>query len=446
MEIDDLKSKLSLNSSNSSKPPSSDTFSKPKVSSLRKQSGKAPGKQKGSKGHFLSQVDVPDEIIKLIPKKCLSCSKDLDLNNAQLISSRQVFDLPPVTKVHVSEYQLMKVKCSECESFTIGEYPDSASAQVCYGPKIKAYVAYLSNYQHLPFERIQELLHDLFNIDISTGTLINILDKSEDLLSEFSKEVKNLLVDSELVHADETGLKVETKNKWVHSISNRTLTLYHLDDNRGRVGMDNMGILDKSLGTVIHDGWIPYRSYDNLSHGLCNSHHLRELKFIEESTDQKWAKEMANLLTNAYEIINNAKDLGRTELTPAQLTDLRQQYRKLIKNGYKVNPPPIRNGKRGRLKNTKAYNLLKRLDIYENDVLRFATDFRVPFDNNQAERDIRMVKLKQKISGGFRTVKGARSFLALRSYISTAKKQNKSIIEVIELLYSHKPWIPHQVT
>ena len=444
LEIEDLKAKLSTNSSNSSLPPSSDLFNKQR--SLRKPTGKSKGGQKGRKGHHLARVDNPDHIINHFPKLCSSCKSTLNHKLAEKVSSKQIFDLPRNIAIEVVEHQVMSIKCN-CGKVTSGSYPENITATVSYGPNIRAYVAYLSSYQYIPVERIKELLSDILNIDISTGTIMNMVLESNSLLANFDQVIKDSLIESELIHADETGLRVDSKNNWAHSVSNEFLSLFKLDNKRGSIAIDNIGVIPNSSGTVVHDGYQSYKKYENVTHSLCNAHHLRELKLIYEQLNESWAKEMSDLLISALDKVTTAKNSYKSRLSTYQITKIKRNYRKILEKGYLENPPhETIKRQRGRPKHSKTYNLLKRLSDYEDDVLRFATDFSVPFDNNLAERDIRMVKLKQKVSGGFRTKYGAEAFLALRSYISTAKKQQQNIMEVLIKLYNGNGWIPENLT
>ena len=234
----------------------------------------------------------------------------------------------------------------------------------------------------------------------------------------------------------------QARLRWVHSASSPDLTLYHLDAKRGTAAMAAMGVLEHLRGVLVHDGWVPYRHYDQVTHALCNAHHLRELDAVAENDAQGWAKDMAGLLADTWQIVLAAKAEGRSALAHDDLGRIRGKYRAIIAAGHAANPPPVPTGLRGRPKRSKAGNLVLRLDLYAQDVLRFATDFAVPFDNNTAERDIRMVKIAQKISGGFRSFEGAEAFLAFRSYLSTAAKQGVNLHDALQRLFAGNPWMP----
>lgn len=440
VEIAELRARVDMNSRNSSKPPSSDGYEKPAPKSRRRRSGKAPGKQPGDPGRHLAQRPDPDATTTHTPATCEGCGKDLCGAEVTGTIRRQVFDLPPVA-LFCTEHQAERRRCS-CGTETTGAFPPEATAPACYGPALRAYVCYLVTRQHIPIARVAELLADTYGAPVSTGTIVSMVEEGAAMLEGFLARVKDLLAGSEVVHADETGLRVEAHLRWVHSTSTSELTLYHLDAKRGRVAMDAMGVLEHLRGVLVHDGWTPYRTYDQVTHALCNAHHLRELDAVAETTGQSWANEMTGLLADTWQIVLTAKAGGRSALTGDELDRIRATYQAIIAAGHAANPPPTPTGLRGRPKRTKAGNLLSRLDRYADDVLRFATDFAVPFDNNTAERDIRMVKVHQKVSGGFRSVDGADAFLAFRSYLSTAAKQGVNLLDALQGLFNGNPWIP----
>ena len=311
-----------------------------------------------------------------------------------------------------------------------------------YGPRLRAQVLYLAVYQHLPYERIARLLADCYGASLSTGTLQAIVAQGAAGLEPFLEEVRVQLAGSPVVHLDETGARAAGKLHWVHEASSEALTLYGLHERRGREGIDALGVLPGFAGVAVHDGWAPYRSYSECAHALCNGHHLRELAGVGEQKGQAWAAALAELLLELKGAVEAAKDAGATTLGPDALAAYRARYRQTIAAGYARNPEPARTGKRGRPRQGPARSLLLRLDQYEEDVLRFAHDFAVPFDNNLSERDIRMIKLQQKISGCWRTREGADAFLALRSYISTARKQGQGVLAVLGAAVRGQPWLP----
>jgi len=441
--VEELEAQVRKNSRNSSRPPSSDGLAKPppKPRSRRRRSGRRPGGQPGSEGHHLAQVAVPDEVVVHEPERCSGCGAGLADAELARWERRQVFDLPPETRLVVCEHQAWRRRCV-CGCVTVGEFPDAVRAPAQYGPRLCAFVLYLAVYQHLPYERISRLLADRYGASLSTGTLQAIVARGAAGLEAFLEEVRSQLEGSPVVHFDETGARAAARLHWVHEATTPTLTLYRLHAKRGQEGIDALGVLPGFTGTAVHDGFTPYRRYSDCTHALCNGHHLRELTAVEEQGGQPWASELARLLVELNDTVETARQAGRTALPPTLLERYRRHYRDLVDAGLQLNPEPERTGKRGRPKQGKTRSLLLRLDGYQDDVLRFAHDFNVPFDNNQGERDLRMIKLQQKISGCWRSTDGATSFLALRSYIQTARKHGQDILAALHAAADGNPWLP----
>lgn len=438
-QVEDFKRQLSKNSSNSSKPPSSDGYKKPSPKSLRKKSGKKSGGQKGHKGTTLSKVSCPDKVIQHSLGKC-SCGLSLEKGTVLSEERRQVFDIP-TPRIEVTEHCVQKVKCS-CGKIHTGVFPEGVNSPVQYGSGVRAMAVYLNQYQHIPYERSCEALRDLFNCSISQGTLRNILAECYTQLEGAEEAIKKHISLSDVAHFDETGLRIAGKRSWVHSASTETATHYHAHTKRGAEASTSAGILPNFKGTAVHDGWKPYMSFE-CRHGLCNSHHLRELIFIEEQFEQKWAKKMADLLRKINVSVRETKVNGNAALKPEQLEKYKAQYAQLISEAYTANPweKPTGPPRRGRIKKTKPINLIERLDKQRELVLLFMNDFTVPFSNNLAEQDIRMVKLRQKISGCFRDFAGAETFCRIRSYISTARKKDIGAMESLKSSFSGNPII-----
>jgi transposase len=441
--VAELEARLKQNSRNSSRPPSSDGLAKPKARrSRRRRSGRKPGGQRGSEGHHLAQVAAPDQVVSHEPERCEDCGEGLAGAELVGLERRQVFDLPAEVRLVVCEHQRRRRRCRCCGRISGGVFPDGVAAPAQYGPRLRAYVLYLAVYQHLPYERIARLLADCYGASLSTGTLHAIVIEGAAGLEPFLAEVRDQLARSPVVHFDETGARTAGRLHWVHTAGNETLTLYRLHERRGKQGTDALGVLGSFAGVAVHDGWAPYRRYQDCAHALCNGHHLRELAAVAEQPGQTWADTIAALLRALKDTVDAAKDAGATGLEPATLARYQQRYQTIIAAGYACNPAPEPTGNRGRPRQGKARSLLLRLDTHEDDVLRFATDFLVPFDNNQAERDIRMVKLQQKISGCWRSRTGADAFLALRSYISTTRKQHENVLTVLHAAAQNQPWHP----
>lgn len=448
--VQQLEDRLAKNSRNSSKPPSSDDPVKPKPKSLRQRSGKKPGGQKGHPGKTLSLVKDPQHIVVHGPEECEGCGEPLSEAPASGYERRQVVDVPPLLALEVSEHRAQRKRCPGCGRITEAAFPVEASTQevaVGYGPRIKALMVYLMSYQLLPYERTSELLEDLFGEPApGAGTLYSALGRCFEGLEETEEAIKEGLIGGEEVvgHFDETGLRVEGKGMWVHVASTDKLTHYAVHEKRGAEAMKEIGILPSFKGVAMHDGLSAYRRYERCAgHALCNAHHLRELRFVEEEHGQKWAGRMKALLLEIEEAVREEAASGRTALAPERARKFGVRYQRLLEAGLKANPPPLRTGKKGRPKQTKGKNLVDRLEKHRREVLRFMHDFRVPFDNNQAERDLRMVKVRQKISGCFRTRRGAEMFCRIRGYISTVrKKQGENVLAALESVFMGDPFVP----
>ena len=438
-----LRARLGINSKNSSKPPSSDGYAKPAPKSRRRRSGKKPGKQPGTPGKNLAPLADPDEINDHTPDHCEGCGDDLSDSPVTGEVRRQVFDLPPVVVATV-EHRAQRKRC-HCGHETTALFPPEATGPTCYGPNLRALVCYLVVRQHIPIKWVAELLADGYGIPVSTGTIMAMVHEGAARLDAFLASLRDQLARSDVVHADETGLRVEASLYWVHSASNAELTLYHLDKKRGTDAMDAidaMGVLEHLSGVLVHDGWSSYRKYTEVEHALCNSHHLRELDGVAEVEGQGWARDMVALLADTWHRVLDLKETDATSLSATELASIRTAYDAIIVAGHVANPAPPPSGKRGRTRRTKAANLLGRLDLYAEGVLRFTTDFRVSFDNYEAERQVRMVKVQQKISGGFRTKAGATAWLAVRSYLATVMKNGQNPLGALRRLMVADPWMP----
>lgn len=440
-EVAELQGRLNTNSHNSSKPPSSDGYAKPAPHSLRRVSKRRPGKQPGARGACLAPVVHPDKVVNHAPLNCRSCGRDL--KDAEVIGTeaRQVFDLPPMSP-EVTEHRVAKLRCT-CGTVHVGSFPAEAKAPTCYGPRVRALAVQLVVGQHLPYARTAEVLRDMLGTPVSTGAICAMVAEASELLEPFMKTVREGLSRAEVVHFDETGARVRAKLWWVHSASTESLTLYFVHPRRGILAMDAMDVLPGFTGVAQHDGWKPYFGYQGASHALCNAHHLRELEYVSGQMGQAWASEMAGLLLEIKAAVGRASDNGKVALDPRLLGRYLARYDRVIATGLALNPAPeIVPGKRGRRVKSKAANLLERLNLYRSEVLCFATDFAVDFDNNLSERDVRMMKLQNKISGGWRSEEGARAWVRVRSYLSTARKQGQCGVEVLTGLFADQCWMP----
>lgn len=435
-EVAELRRRLGLHSKNSSKPPSSDGLAKPAPKSLRGKSTRRPGKQPGAPGSALVQVDDPDRVEIHAPTVCGGCAASLAGAPVVGVRTRQVFDLPAV-RADVVEHWVQSRQCGCGTTTTAGPsdgVPPGLIAATQYGPNVRATAVYLVNAHHLPVARAAQVMSDLLGTPVSTGSIMAWVARAAGALGPFLTHLRDRLAAAPVVGFDETGIRVDGKLRWIHSASTDRDVLYHPHDRRGMAAMDSAGVLPRFRGIAVHDGWKPYKRYTNASHALCNAHHLRELIAIDES-GQAWAATMITLLVDTHRAVGAAKAASQDRLTPATLDQLHTHYQNILDTGWALNPSTGR-------QLTKAGNLLDRLDRYRDDVLRFAVDFRVPFDNNQSERDIRMVKLRQKVSGCLRAIHGAQAFCDIRSYLATAAKHGRLALDVLNELFNNRVWLP----
>jgi transposase len=436
----ELQSRLNLNSRNSSKPPSSDGLKKPKPKSLRKPGEKPSGGQEGHPGHTLRRVALPDKVVVHdVPAQCDACQRKLA--QASVSQTRQVFDIPR-PQFEVTEHRLMQVQCT-CGKTHTGVFASHLTGSVQYGPNAMAAMVHLSHHHMMPVQRTAQLLGELFGMPVSQATVINACELAKKSLAPSVNAIAQALQTSPTVHADETALRVNKTQHWVHVLATSSMTWMAHHTKRGKVAFDELGVLANFHGTLIHDGWKPYRALD-CAHGLCNIHHLRELTYIHEELKQDWAKDMMVLLRHANHTNNlNCAD-GQAPPYDAppyrlQVEHLRYVYEQILSVGEALNPLAPPTGKRGATKQSFAANLLRRLRDYADDVWRFMSEPGVPFTNNVAEQAIRMSKVKQKISGCFRTPGGADRFCIIRSYLATMHKQGANLIDCLTQTFRGSP-------
>jgi transposase len=440
-KIAELEAKLNINSSNSSLPPSSDRGGKKKINN-REKSDKKIGGQEGHEGKTLEKIDSPDDIIEFKVSDMCDCGCDL-LEVGSKKRTRQKFDIPTI-KIIVTEYVTYEKTCPICGKIHRTEFPIDVTQPVEYGNNLKSLMNYFVNYQLIPVGRTAEAISDIVGQKISTGTIVNETKRFSNKIENVVLDIKQKIVDSDVVHFDETGLRSCGKTNWLHVASTETLTHYESHENRGNKATNEIGILPNFKGTAVHDHWKPYYKYSDCTHAECNSHNLRHCKNIIENYKQDWAEKMASLLIKINRKVKELKDQGNLELEQTELNKYYNLYHEIIKNGFieddKKSPKTY--NKKGELKNSIPRRLLIKFKDYDIETLSFMYDFKIPFDNNLAERDIRMQKLRQKISGCFRGEENPKIFCKIRSYISTARKHGKSAMEAIKMAVRGTPFYP----
>jgi transposase len=417
--------------------------------SLRRKSGKSVGGQVGHRGATLRQVDYPDRLRVHAPRRCRHCRASLAESSVVGYSRRQVFDLPPAA-LEVTEHWAQVRRCEMCGARTKGRFPAGVCAPAQYGERVRAVATYLHKYQLLPFARTSGAMRDLFGCAISPGTIHTTRHRCAAKLVGVEEQIKAGIKAAEVIGADETGLRVAGKSHWIHVARTDELTHYAPDARRGKLAMEAIGILPQFRGVCVHDGWFSYDEYRQATHALCNVHLLRELLYVEEvaAEQQQWTRPLAKLLLEIKAEVEQAKERGETKLGDERLALFTARYDRLVRRAARLNPPPVAGkpdalSKRYKVVRVKrrdpASPLVYRLQTKRDQVLRFMTDFRVAFDNNATERDIRMVKLQQKIGGCFRTAEGAEAFCRIRSHLSSARKQGHSPLAALERAFAGKP-------
>lgn len=447
LELQARLDSLERKSHNSNKPPSSDGLSKPPApKSLRSPSGKKPGAQEGHEGARAQMKAVPDVIEVLPVESCARCGTSLHSEISKPRVRRQVWDIPPLS-LQATEFQAEVKDCPCCGLENQACFPVGVNQEVTYGPQIKSLSVYLGQYHYVPYGRLSELFEDLLGHSISPGSLYNFQVECAGSVGASLEAIRAGLLNAPVVHFDETGVRCEGKTQWGHVSCTPTLTHYFIHPKRGMEAMESQGIITAMQGRAIHDHWKPYFAFVKLLHGLCNQHHLRELRFLHEEKGESWAGSMRHFLQNANQAVRQAKERGEAALEPDLVKQYETDYQKILKEGFALHEslastavvlPPTR----GRKKQAMGKNLLDRLQKKSDAVLVFLHDFRVPFTNNQAEQDIRMLKLKGKISGCFRSAEGATCFAAIRSYVSTARKQGERIWNVLNNAFRGEPFMP----
>jgi transposase len=441
-----VEGQLAKDSHNSSKPPSSDSPAH-KPRSQRKASGKKTGGQQGHAGRTLMQVASPDEVVRHRPAVCGHCHQELAGVAGQVKERRQVHDLPQV-RLFVREHQVEEVCCPSCQQMTEGSFPAGIEAPVQYGPNVRALGVYLSQYQLVPLSRTCELLSDLCDCQLSEGTLTAWVQQAGRTLKETVERIADWLSTSRLQHGDETGVRIGGKLHWLHVNSTRWLTHLAWHRKRGKQALEEIGIWPRFHGRAIRDRWASYDHYA-CAHSLCGAHLLRDCTYVSEQEQQAWAGEMRDLLMSMAEAADEWRQHAVSAVPSYERDAWVAQYFEVLASGFAAQPAPTAAEvpkRRGRRKQSTAKNLLDDLLRRADQVLAFLDDLRVPFTNNQAERDLRMVKVQQKIAGTFRSEDGATAFCRIRSYLSTMRKQSHSMLVALSAVFAGQPlpvaWAP----
>ena len=417
--VSTLEFQSKKNSTNSHKPPSSDGLRKPKTKSLREKTDRKTGGQPGHKGHTLHHVSQPDSVIRHRVTTCDCCGESLENEPVVRVKARQVFDIPPI-QLEVTQHETEVKTCASCGTKTESDFPEDVQHHVQYGTNVQSMVLYMMQYQLIPFARTKEFFQDFFDVSISEGTLWNIHQQFGTYLVEiFEPQARHQIIQASVVHFDETGLRSEGKTQWLHTLSTDRVTLQYIHEKRGTEAMNEINLLPKFRGIAVHDCLASYFVYEKCKHAVCNAHLLRDLKAVYEQTGQTWTQDMMEILLLAKQ----QRECQEGPLHPMVVTWMDDTYLDILKKGYVQNAV---------MANHDAEKLLNRLSKRQDSVLLFVKNSDVPFDNNLAERDLRMAKVKQKVSGTFRSETGAQNFAIARSFLSTLKKQKRNLFESIK--------------
>jgi transposase len=440
--IEELLAQINKNSHNSSKPPSSDGYSKPAPQSLRKPSGKKPGGQKGHNGSTLCVSDLHVTEVKThMPPRCACCPRAAECGaRAKAAGSRYEVDI--VIEQKVTEHRAMVCCCPYMNGRELrGEFPEELESRVQYGKNIAALAVTLCTVGMMSYERTRDVLHSVFGVQISTGTISAFVCRCAEAVKSQIQQIRQKLRHTPVCHFDETGFRVDGKLHWLHCASNSEYTLLSVEQKRGTVGMDSLGVIPGYNGIAVHDCWAPYFKYTTSRHALCCVHLLRELTGIEENHSQSWCRQFGDFLLRMKKERESLMSSGASAFDPERRRYFDAEYDRLVGLGYDQNPKPMDTGrkKRGRPYNGYVRSFLNRLVKYKASVCLFADDFTVPFDNNQAERDIRFAKVKQKVSGAFRTKSGADLFARIMSYVATSRKHSIDAFSAIRNALSGQP-------
>jgi transposase len=444
--LGEVEGKLAKDSHNSSKPPSSDGLRR-KRASLRKKSEKKPGGQAGHAGHTLMVVEPPDQVVRHHPVVCAHCEQPLREVEGRVKERRQVHDLPEMRLV-VWEHRVEEVCCPACGQQTVGCFPAEVTAPVQYGPNVQALAVYLHQGHLVPMARTCEVLEEVCGCHLSQGTLLRWVQEASERLVATVETIADWLSVGRLLHGDETGARIGGKLHWLHVNCTTWLTHLAWHPKRGRQAMNEIGLWPRFGGRAMHDRWASYDAYAG-THSLCGAHLVRDCTYLAEQEQQVWAAEMAEHLLAMHHAAHQWRLRGACCVPRMERDEWVTHYFEILVSGYAAQPPPVEaeaSKRRGRQKQSAAKNLLDDLLKRADQVLAFLDDLSVPFTNNLAERDLRMVKVQQKIAGTFRSDGGATAFCRIRSYLSTMHKQGHAMLAALAAVFAGKPlpvaWAP----
>ena len=440
VRVAELERQVNRNSRNSSQPPSADGLKKPPPRSQRRPSGRPRGGQPGHPGETLKMADNPETVIRHPVSVCESCGEMLADVAVDEVRRRQVFDIPPLNMM-VTEHRADVKTCPRCDAKTVGTFPEGIVAPTQYGPHLLGLATYLQTFQMLPVERIREFFAALWGHAPSGRTIVDAARRVSEVVGPVLTMIRDALHRAPVVHVDETGFRVEGTLWWMHTATADGWTLYGLHRKRGHEGIDSLGVMTDRQGVAVHDFWKPYYRCGG-RHALCNAHLLRDLTGLYEVTGESWVAQLGDLLVDMHRAASAARDSGHDHVAPDRYTSYHALYDTLVHHGRQRHPEPEPSGRRGRVKRDLAQNLLTRLETHRSEILAFFDDITIPFDNNAAERALRMMKVKQKVSGSFRSEQGGHIFAAIRSYVVTARQQGQSPLAVLRAALAGHPWQP----
>ena len=440
LRIEEWEKRLVKDSHNSSLPPSRDHGTR-KPLGQRPKSQKPSGGQPGHRGHALQAVEQPDEVIVHRPERCQHCQHELGEQAGQVVERRQVHDVPTV-RLRVQEHQVETVSCPHCQQQTRGSFPVGVNAPVQYGPGVRGLAVYLSQYQLLPLQRTGELLEDLLEAPVSQGAVREWVEDAARKLSPTMEHISELLLRAPVMHVDETSVHVQGKVQWIHEHGTRHLTLYRWHGKRGAEGIEAVSLVPRYQGRMMHDRWTSYDRY-SCTHSLCGAHLIRDTIFVAEQEKQPWAVRMVEHLRHMDHVSNQWREQGARQLPASVRQALLAEYFEILRIGYAAHanqplPPPPKRG--GHQKQNPSLNLLDAFLKRAEQVLGFLDDLSIPFTNNLAERDLRMIKVQQKISGTFRSPEGVSTFCTIRSYLSTMHKQGRPLLAALRAVFAGSPF------